>query len=206
MPGSVKLNCKTCGKEFSASPAEARKRKHCSRACNPIYQRKHSKEFIAEVRRLWETGETYTIIGKILGVTRGTIAGISNRYGFPPHPRSNNRIHAEERAEAIKTLQKLGKTNKQTAELLGLTEGSVKGIVRSKWFRETMAILRPKYIWPTNACLYPFGHPGDADFAFCGEPLAVHGQPYCSFHAQVCYIPAKLEKLKLEEMELEAAE
>ena len=37
-----------------------------------------------------------------------------------------------------------------------------------------------------SGCKWPIGHPGDADFYFCGKP--VHpGKPYCLEHCAVAY-------------------
>ena len=37
-----------------------------------------------------------------------------------------------------------------------------------------------------TGCRWPFGHPGDDDFCFCGEP-PVPGKPYCLKHCMVAY-------------------
>ncbi len=35
-------------------------------------------------------------------------------------------------------------------------------------------------------CRWPIGHPGEADFHFCGEPVH-HGFPYCRSHCALAY-------------------
>jgi GcrA cell cycle regulator len=35
-------------------------------------------------------------------------------------------------------------------------------------------------------CKWPIGHPGDADFHFCGKPVQA-GFPYCTEHCLVAY-------------------
>jgi len=43
------------------------------------------------------------------------------------------------------------------------------------------------------ACMWPFGHPGEDDFHFCGhQPMP--GRPYCANHAAVAYLRPKEEK------------
>tara|TARA_R110002020_G_scaffold245031_1_gene458681 strand:+ start:1612 stop:1803 length:192 start_codon:yes stop_codon:yes gene_type:complete len=39
-------------------------------------------------------------------------------------------------------------------------------------------------------CQFPFGHPGDSDFHFCGEKVEL-GTSYCKKHRELCYRPAK---------------
>jgi len=43
------------------------------------------------------------------------------------------------------------------------------------------------------SCLWPHGHPDDADFHFCGaRPLP--GKPYCPEHAAIAYVRPKEPK------------
>lgn len=35
-------------------------------------------------------------------------------------------------------------------------------------------------------CQWPIGHPGDAEFHFCGAP-ATEGKPYCTSHCRMAY-------------------
>lgn len=41
-----------------------------------------------------------------------------------------------------------------------------------------------------DTCRYPVGHPGEADFFFCGAP-PLKGSAYCPYHYRVCYTPAR---------------
>jgi hypothetical protein len=41
-----------------------------------------------------------------------------------------------------------------------------------------------------KTCQYPFGHPRDEDFHFCGEEVQV-GSPYCDQHLKLCYRPVR---------------
>ena len=40
------------------------------------------------------------------------------------------------------------------------------------------------------SCSWPFGHPGEKDFHFCGA-RAVPGKPYCAEHAALAYVRPK---------------
>lgn len=51
-------------------------------------------EFRAAARRLWDAGHTYEAIAERLGVTKGVIAGIADRDGWPQRRPSTRRIFA----------------------------------------------------------------------------------------------------------------
>lgn len=42
-----------------------------------------------------------------------------------------------------------------------------------------------------NGCVWPFGHPGENDFHFCGHKVARQGVPYCAGHMALAYVPPK---------------
>ena len=44
-------------------------------------------------------------------------------------------------------------------------------------------------------CLWPYGHPNDENFRFCGA-RALAGKPYCAEHAAIAYVRPKEEKAK----------
>lgn len=44
-----------------------------------------------------------------------------------------------------------------------------------------------------GACQWPFGHPGEKGFHFCGDPVA-HGRPYCSTHAAKAYVSSSASR------------
>jgi len=53
-----------------------------------------------------------------------------------------------------------------------------------------------------RTCQWPFGHPGDADFHFCGA--ATHAPySYCETHAQMAYRDPEAERAEQREAELQ---
>lgn len=56
----------------------------------------------------------------------------------------------------------------------------------------------------TGECCYPIGHPGTADFHYCGAPAAL-GKSYCETHRALTVIATKPRKSK-EASEDDAAE
>jgi GcrA cell cycle regulator len=89
--------------------------------------------------------------------------------------------------ERVDRLTELFEEGLPTAEIgrrLGLTKNAVIGKLHRNFFE-----------FNGPSCLWPHGHPDDADFHFCGaRPLA--GKPYCAEHAAVAYVRPKEEKAK----------
>lgn len=56
---------------------------------------------------------------------------------------------------------------------------------------KTVVTVRPTVVSGTGpGCKWPFGHPGESDFHFCGKP-SLGGKSYCSEHYAVAYLPSK---------------
>jgi GcrA cell cycle regulator len=45
----------------------------------------------------------------------------------------------------------------------------------------------------SHHCRFPFGHTGEPDFGFCGEPKA-NGWAWCELHAKVVYRDLEKER------------
>lgn len=104
-----------------------------------------------------------------------------------------------ERVQQLTQLWDEGLPSAEIGRRLGLTKNAVIGKVHR-------IALSPRVIPPAPeaprpnvfefsgpGCLWPYGHPGDANFHFCGSrPL--DGKPYCAEHAAVAYIRPKDEK------------
>ena len=104
-------------------------------------------------------------------------------------------------AERVEQLTRLWEEELTTAEIgrrLGLTKNAVIGKIHRLGL---VPRIPPKPTPPVRnvfdfngpSCMWPFGHPGDEDFHFCGDrPLP--GKPYCANHAAVAYIRPKDNK------------
>ncbi|MGE5268306.1 MAG: GcrA family cell cycle regulator [Thiohalocapsa sp.] len=100
--------------------------------------------------------------------------------------------------ERIAELTRLWEEGVTTAEIgrrIGVTKNAVIGKVHRiglvpRVVKEAPPPRRNVFDFVGAACMWPIGHPNDADFHFCGcSPLA--GKPYCAEHAAVAYIRPK---------------
>ena len=103
-----------------------------------------------------------------------------------------------ERVERLTQLFEEGLPTAEIGRRLGLTKNAVIG----KLHRIALAPRGGPQIAPPQrnffefagpSCLWPHGHPDDADFHFCGaRPLP--GKPYCAEHAALAYVRPKEPK------------
>ena len=103
-----------------------------------------------------------------------------------------------ERVELLNQLFDEGLPTSEIGRRMGLTKNAVIGrLHRSAMTRRETA---PKFVPQRNffefsgpGCLWPQGHPDDANCRFCGaHPLP--GKPYCADHAAIAYVRPKEEK------------
>ena len=101
-------------------------------------------------------------------------------------------------AERVERLTQLFEEGLPTAEIgrrLGLTKNAVIGKLHRIALapRGGVPVTQPQrnfFEFKGPSCLWPHGHPDDADFHFCGaRPLP--GKPYCAEHAAIAYIRPK---------------
>lgn len=117
-------------------------------------------ELIDEITKLWNEGLTTAEIGKRIGVSKNAVIGKAHRLGLPPRPSPIKRV--------VRPRATIAPPPKPMPAPVRPTMVAVNG----------------------PGCKWPFGHPGEADFHFCGRPALV-GKPYCAEHYAVAYIPAK---------------
>ena len=118
-------------------------------------------ERIAEVTRLWSEGLTTAEIGKVVGVTKNAVVGKAHRLGLPPRPSPIRRNNGG-RATLPRAI---AKTPMRPPRPIALSTSGAR-------------------------CKWPFGHPDEADFHFCGGRALVN-KSYCPEHYQMAYLPAR---------------
>ena len=101
-------------------------------------------------------------------------------------------------AERVERLSQLFAEGLPTAEIgrrMGLTKNAVIGRLHRNAMTRREAKpkappLRNVFEFTGPSCLWPYGHPNDTNFHFCGaRPMA--GKPYCAEHAAIAYVRPK---------------
>ncbi len=116
-------------------------------------------EKIDKLKSLWGKGLTASQIATEIGdgISRNAVIGKAHRLKLPSRP-SPVKGAPEKKVEAPEPVKKVEKEISRTS-LLDLTE---------------------------QTCKWPIGHPGDADFYFCGKPSRP-GVPYCKDHCKMAF-------------------
>lgn len=102
----------------------------------------------------------------------------------------------DENVGVLKALWGEGRSAREIGEKLGMTRNAVigkanrlglahKGAVRPAARRAPDRPSSPLDL-TERMCRWPIGHPGEADFHFCGS-ARVPGRPYCDAHCNVAY-------------------
>jgi GcrA cell cycle regulator len=130
-------------------------------------------ERIAKLKHGWESGMTATQIAELLGegVTRNAVIGKAHRLGLESRP---SPVKAADVAPAPPTAS-AAPTHAAAPPAPRAAKAKT-----GKQGRTSLLDLNEK------VCKWPIGHPGDADFHFCGKASQA-GFPYCTEHCLVAY-------------------
>lgn len=138
-------------------------------------------ERISELARLWDTGQSASVIGRLLGVSKNAVVGKAHRMRLASRP---SPIRQERRAPSRRRIPIL-------------TKPLDKSIPVPAPIAEPAPPPRPAVTKDLKGakCLWPYGDPRDSDFHFCGSG-AIEGKPYCAEHCARAYIvrPARGEE------------
>ena len=151
-------------------------------------------ERIAKLKQGWEGGMTATQIAEMLGenVTRNAVIGKAHRLGLESRPspvKAADAAASPTRAAAapppIAAAPPPPPVNVAAAPAPMPAQApaprvQAKPAKGAKQTRTTLLDLSDK------VCKWPIGHPGDADFHFCGKG-AQAGFPYCTEHCLLAY-------------------
>jgi len=142
-------------------------------------------ERIELLRRSWESGMTASQIAETLGegVSRNAVIGKAHRLGLQARP---SPVKLGEPAEAV-TVAVAASAAVEPAAVTELQRATpprkpARAVVATprKPVRTTLLDLSEK------VCKWPIGHPGEANFHFCGKPSQA-SFPYCTEHCAVAY-------------------
>jgi GcrA cell cycle regulator len=109
-------------------------------------------------------------------------------------------IWTEERVAELGKLWAEGLSTAEIGRRLGLTKNAVVGKAHRLALSprpsplKSLPMPRPARVVPVEfvgpSCCWPFGHPGEKDFHFCGD-RTIPGKPYCPGHAALAYVRPK---------------
>lgn len=102
-----------------------------------------------------------------------------------------------DRVERLNQLFAEGLPTAEIGRRLGLTKNAVIGRLHRSAMSRREPIAKPPrrnvFEFSGPSCMWPYGHPNDANFRFCGaRPMP--GKPYCPEHAAVAYVRPKDQK------------
>ena len=150
-------------------------------------------ERIAKLKQGWEGGMTATQIAELLGegVTRNAVIGKAHRLGLESRPspvKATDVAPAPARPAPVVTAAPAPPPAPAVSSAphhSPLEAPAPRPVAKpakgsSKQTRTTLLELNDK------VCKWPIGHPGDADFHFCGKG-AQAGFPYCTEHCLIAY-------------------
>ena len=142
-------------------------------------------ERIAQLKAGWEGGMTASQIAEVLGegVTRNAVIGKAHRLGLEARP---SPVKAgEEPVQAAPAAAPVASAAPALVAPAPVAPPVARPVAKKpartgKAARTTLLDLNEKI------CKWPIGHPGDADFHFCGKASQA-GFPYCTEHCLVAY-------------------
>lgn len=129
-------------------------------------------ERIATVTRLWNEGLTTAEIGRAIGMSKNAIVGKAHRLQLPPRP---------------SPIRQGKSTPSAPVAANGRKPAPVPVVVMSQ-AKPRAPVQHP--VVGSAVCKWPFGHPDEPGFHFCGEH-ALLGKPYCMEHYRRAYVVAK---------------
>lgn len=140
-------------------------------------------ERIAQLKAGWEGGMTASQIAEQLGegVSRNAVIGKAHRLGLESRPSPVKAGEDTDAAPAATPSAAAAAVSPAIAPPAAAPRPAAKKPVRTgKAARTTLLDLNEKI------CKWPIGHPGDADFHFCGKASQA-GFPYCTEHCLLAY-------------------
>ena len=143
-------------------------------------------ERIAQLKAGWEGGMTASQIAEQLGegVTRNAVIGKAHRLGLESRP---SPVKAgEDGAEAAPAAAPVAAAASPPPSAPAPVAAAVVRPAAKKPVRTGKAAKTTLLDLNEKICKWPIGHPGDADFHFCGKASQA-GFPYCTEHCLVAY-------------------
>ena len=174
-----------------------------NRGCQTFHREFWTDERIAILRQRWAEGKTASFIADELGgISRGAVCGKIYRLGLAIHREKRQTSDSYLRratvppplppAGAQQEDRRLGRKRLASGALPPLTgdylttESDIATPVEQR--RTLLSLGR-------NECHWPVGHPGTADFFFCGAPTD-DGLVYCQGHSARAFTAAPIRRIR----------
>jgi GcrA cell cycle regulator len=122
-----------------------------------------NEALVNQLVQLWQAGLSTAEIGRRLGISKNAVVGKAHRLDLPARPSPIRNPVPRVRPEVRRPTPPPAEPR-----LAGLHAGP-----------------------PGPPCQWPYGHPGQDGFHFCGQP-SLPGKPYCPEHAARAYVGIKL--------------
>lgn len=132
-------------------------------------------EKIQELTKLWDQGLSASVIGKKLGVSKNAVVGKAHRLKLPARPSPIKRDGSGAPRRRVLNIRPQVEPAPAPSSYEAPPE------------KEKAPPRRVRAAEGAQACVWPIGDPGDADFHFCAAE-AVPGKPYCAEHCAKAYI------------------
>ncbi len=147
-------------------------------------------ERIAQLKAGWEGGMTASQIAEALGegVSRNAVIGKAHRLGLEsrPSPVKGGEDSVEAAPAAAAPAAAVAAPVAPLTAPPPATVIARPAVVAKKPARGGKAAKTTLLDLNEKICKWPIGHPGDADFHFCGKASQA-GFPYCTEHCLVAY-------------------
>lgn len=139
---------------------------------------------VAYLRDAWERGDSGSVIGAALGVTKNAVIGKRRRLGLPDRPNPS--------------VSKTPKTNKEPAPTPAPALAPDVGSVAPAPDAPQLRLVKPSPPGPVPAapaspprgkCCWPmWGFREDPTHRYCEAPRDIAGGPYCTSHRAVAFV------------------
>ena len=151
---------------------------------------------ILRLCELWDAGLSAAKIGDALGISKNAVVGKAHRLKLPPRPspilrngpatprRVVPQVSARNAALVLRVADAAGAVAIPSGYTRGRSPAEAPGALLVS-YDQARRPAGPRY--PGQVCAWPFGHPKEPGFHFCGAAVEA-GRPYCTHHAEIAYV------------------
>lgn len=144
-------------------------------------------EAVSRLRSFWSEGHSAAEIGRRLGISKSAVIGKAHRLDLPARPSpvrqaSQTGARPQQQRAPVPKLAEI-----MSVRLAASLPGTLDTVARPE-ATPSQPAPAGRGTGTSRPCCWPIGHPGTANFRFCGNPAAA-AKPYCAEHASIAYRP-----------------